>query len=136
MNAVVIHAKPQSYEQVDAPIGPGQPGVEWLQSVVGGCFQVVTAQTGLMRKFGITMWLNEDGKIAELDRNILATAMARACGMIEEADYIAGDVVITGPADDDGETTEVPWPVLASLRAVTPHLEAGAIMVIMVEIPE
>lgn len=51
------------------------------------------------------LYLNEEGKLDNLPYNERATLLTRA--MLSASDLIVGDVVITGPTDDDGETTSV-----------------------------
>ena len=48
------------------------------------------------------MWINDEGKILELPFNAMATAMFHKA--FQTDDYIAGDVVITGGVDKDGNT--------------------------------
>ena len=48
------------------------------------------------------MWLNEEGKINGLQPNVLATLLWNK--MFPNADVIMGDVVITGGADEEGNS--------------------------------
>lgn len=60
--------------------------------------------------FGCVGWLDENGKIANEPkaRNDLATRLAHRFEAIREDDYIAGVLLLTGGADEDGETTSLP----------------------------
>ena len=72
---------------------------DFLSTAVGGMIECVT----LRDKVGEPdMWLNENGKYSGLDQNPTATALW--VGMYDLTDVIMGDVVITGGADDEGET--------------------------------
>jgi len=50
----------------------------------------------------IDMWLNEEGKINGLEPNIIASLIYNK--VFPNFDVIMGDVVITGGADDEGNT--------------------------------
>jgi hypothetical protein len=67
-----------------------------LSESVGGLIECVALAKD------IDMWVNEEGKIAGLDLNPYATRLYHSTfGAI---DLIAGDVVITGGVDDEGNT--------------------------------
>lgn len=68
-----------------------------LQEAVGGWVQAV----GL--KPDLTMWLNEEGKFMQLPHNLKGQAVWDAF-FEEGSDYIVGNIVLTGGADEDGET--------------------------------
>ena len=71
-----------------------------LSMAVGGMIECVS----LHDKIGAPdMWLNEEGKIIELNQNPIATALW--VDMYDLTDVILGDVIITGGADDEGRTT-------------------------------
>lgn len=72
-----------------------------FQRLVGGYIEVVVVPGGLMV-------LDEEGKLKGKDPNIIAT---RLYGL---SDVVVGDAVLVGPADADGEFTELPG-VLAEL---------------------
>jgi len=74
------------------------PDLKTLQQSVGGRIQAVDIFANL------TMWCNEEGKILNLPHNPCAQFIwDSAFGM--HTDYIVGDVVLTGGADDEGEIT-------------------------------
>jgi hypothetical protein len=50
----------------------------------------------------IDMWLNEEGKVNGLEPNIIASLLYNK--VFPNFDVIMGDVVITGGADDEGNT--------------------------------
>lgn len=68
-----------------------------LQEAVGGWVQAI----GL--KDNLTMWLNEEGKLMQLPHNLKGQAVWDAFFQ-EGSDYIVGNIVLTGGADEDGET--------------------------------
>lgn len=68
-----------------------------IQKSVGGYVQVIG-----LPKSKADLWVNEEGKINGLPQNPIATSI-----WVDEfgyTDIICGDVVITGYADDMGET--------------------------------
>ena len=69
-----------------------------LSTTVGGLIECVT----LRDKNFADMWINENGKFSNLEVNPIATALW--FDMYGNTDYICGDVIITGGADDEGET--------------------------------
>jgi hypothetical protein len=67
-----------------------------LSDAVGGLIECVALAKD------IDMWVNEEGKNMGLDFNPHATRLfVHAFGV---TDPIAGDVIVTGGADDEGET--------------------------------
>ena len=75
------------------------PNLENLQAAVGGLIQAVDLAPEL------TMWCNDNGKAMGLPVNPVATALwTRYYG---ETDVIVGNVVFTGGADSEGETTSL-----------------------------
>lgn len=70
-----------------------------LQAAVGGYVEVVH-----LPGVKADMFINEEGKLCGKARNVRATALA---GMLYSGlglgDYIAGDAVITGAPDEDGD---------------------------------
>ena len=68
-----------------------------LQSLVGGYIQAVTLPNG------VTMWLNEEGKLHGLEHNSSAQRLFdRSFGA--GYDLIVGDAVLMGGADEEGDT--------------------------------
>ena len=74
----------------------GVPTLKEMQNFVGGYVECI----GIERPF--MMWLNEEGKLEGQKLNEVASELAFS--HISVSDYIAGNVVITGGADMDGET--------------------------------
>lgn len=69
--------------------------LDTLQTAVGGWVQAIDLATDL------TMWCNEEGKLVGLPHNPYAQHMwDKAFGA--QTDYIVGDIVLTGGADDEG----------------------------------
>lgn len=71
-----------------------------LQSAVGGWIQAVDL------KDGMSMYLNEEGKVHGLDLNPVATKYFEDTYGVG-SDVIVGDVVFTGLPDGNGDTTAV-----------------------------
>lgn len=70
-----------------------------ISDAVGGWIEAVAIAED------ITMWCNEEGKLLNLDVNHHASRLfVHAFGHI---DLIAGDVIITGGADEDGNDTSL-----------------------------
>lgn len=71
--------------------------LEQVQEAVGGLVQAISLDDDL------TMWLNEEGKILKLPHNSFAQHLwDKKFG--EQTDYLVGNIVLTGGADDEGET--------------------------------
>lgn len=71
--------------------------LEQVQKAVGGLIQAIRLDDDL------TMWLNEEGKILKLPHNSFAQHLwDKKFG--EHTDYLVGNIVLTGGADDEGET--------------------------------
>ena len=70
-----------------------------LQDAVGGFIQAVDL-------LGLTMWINEEGKIDDLPFNPFATILWEAA--FGKTDVILGDIVLTGLPDDEGKLTSIP----------------------------
>lgn len=71
--------------------------LEQLQHAVGGYIQAIDLSDEL------TLWCNEEGKIMNLPHNHRAQELwDKVFGA--GTDYIVGDIVLTGGADENGET--------------------------------
>ena len=82
--------------------------LEQMQVAVGGYVQAVDIADD------VTLWCNEEGKMMGLEHNPLAQHLwDRAFGA--GTDYIVGTVVLTGGADDEGETVGLTAEQVASL---------------------
>lgn len=74
-----------------------EDSLQVLQTAVGGWVQAIDLATDL------TMWCNEEGKLNGLPHNPYAQHFwDTAFGA--HTDYIVGDVVLTGGADEEGYT--------------------------------
>ena len=70
--------------------------LETLQGAVGGYVQAIDLGDQ------VTMWCNEEGKMTGLPHNPFGQAFwEKTYG---RTDYIVGDIVLTGGADNEGET--------------------------------
>jgi hypothetical protein len=68
-----------------------------IKNAVGGYFQVIG-----LPKANVDLWVNEEGKLDGLPQNPIATSI-----WVDEygyTDVIVGNVIITGGADEMGET--------------------------------
>jgi hypothetical protein len=75
--------------------------LEKLQKAVGGYVQAIDLCEG------VTMWCNEEGKMMSLPHNPFGQAFWETAFPVSEfgrTDYIVGDIVITGGADNEGDT--------------------------------
>lgn len=96
-----------------APTGTALAG--FVNDMVGGSFEVVRGPAGAW------MYLNEEGKFLHMRENLVATALAHEVGL-SLADWIAGQVVVFGQADDDGWDTSVPEEFLALVEKRGCHI--------------
>lgn len=71
-----------------------------LQGAVGGYVQVIELSDTM------AMWVNEEGKLAELPYNGIATALWEARFGVG-TDVIMGNAVFTGTPDEDGDTQTI-----------------------------
>lgn len=76
--------------------------LDYIQSVVGGYIEAVHVPGFL---HGATLYCNEEGKLNAFASNPRATSLFKP--VLFGSDYIAGDVVIVGPPDRNGEDTPV-----------------------------
>jgi len=70
---------------------------------------------------GTTMWINEEGKYCGVETNEKATWLADK--RIMHGDRIMGDVLFTGGADEDGETTSLSEAWAERLRDFNAHFK-------------
>ena len=81
-----------------------------LQGKVGGWVQAVDLKPNL------TLWCNEEGKMNGLAVNYFATELWES--VYGATDIIVGDVVLTGGADDEGETLGLTDNQIEALKAL------------------
>ncbi|MFM8798702.1 MAG: DUF3846 domain-containing protein [Fluviibacter sp.] len=75
-------------------------GCEALQAEVGGSFDLVTSATG-----ETSFWVNDEGKLTGLPINTVATILLyRLNPVFRGKDFLCGPVVLTGGADENGNT--------------------------------
>jgi acyl-coenzyme A thioesterase PaaI-like protein len=87
-----------------------EPMYRVIQDLVGGDFQVIFTLKDA------SMLLNVESKLLGLDENIVATALARGGMSISMANYIAGQVVVVGLPDREGNETDVPEKFLRTVE--------------------
>lgn len=86
-------------------------GIQALQNAVGGWVEAVGTEEA-------TIWLDEEGKLANKAPNYRATKLARTLGVgLKVHDVIAGDAVVTGFDHDTGENADVPASAVDALGA-------------------
>ena len=74
-----------------------EPGLKFLQTAVGGYIEAVDIAEGM------TMYVNEEGKMSGLAENVVATYLAWNAAAIAPHDWIAGDAIIAGFDFETGE---------------------------------
>lgn len=103
---------------------PKDGQLQWLQGTVGGYIEV-SEQGGTLpgseEPGGVCFVFHEEAKVhGDATLNARATTLwMAACGWAGTepmpGDYLAGTVVLVGPADDEGEQTDLPtaWSMAA-----------------------
>lgn len=84
-----------------------------LQSAVGGWVQAID----LPLSTEVTMWLNEEGKLTGLPHNTTAQKLWDKAFWVG-SDFVVGDVVITGTADEEGATLPLGDDMADRIRAI------------------
>lgn len=105
MKVAVVPADSESpirVEEVD------KINLDFLQKQVAGYIEAIDFMLGGPEDDDplpseVSMYLNEEGKLQGLPYNARATFLASE--VIMAFDYIAGDVVLTGGVDEEGEST-------------------------------
>jgi hypothetical protein len=78
-------------------------GYKDIQHVVGGTFDVIVSESG-----ETSLWFNDEGKLNGMDPNFVATKILwKLRPEFYPNEYLAGPVLITGGADDEGNTLGV-----------------------------
>lgn len=83
---------------------PDKDELDALQGFVGGWIEYVPTEQD------VTLYCNEEGKILNLPPNLLATSLFGA--LLMGGDYLAGDVIVCGPLDDEGYSLPLPESVV------------------------
>lgn len=76
------------------------PDYDTINAAVGGWLEGVPVRD-------VTAYINEEGKLKGLPQNKTATALAHRDEAIYPHDYIAGDMFVAGPLDEDGDITSL-----------------------------
>lgn len=84
------------------PVLTAEETLEDIQRIVGGYVEALSLADDL------TGWINDDGKAMGLPRNARATGFYEALGVGVPGDFIAGPMLLTGPANAEGDETDVP----------------------------
>lgn len=93
---------------------------QMLRDAVDGYIECVAIQEG------IDLWLNEEGKLIGLQPNLVATKLYR--NAYPTNDFIVGDVVITGGADEEGETLGLSETHLMTLQSIVALEQANLVI--------
>lgn len=112
MRAVVIEGESQETRIIDIP---REGALKPLQEAVGGWVECVSLPAN-----GFDLWLNEEGKIMGLLTNEAATRIWES--EYGATDVMAGNVVITGPADDEGYITGLSAVTAERIQSFTAQL--------------
>jgi len=106
MKGIAITAIQIAPGMVGTNIDPWEgEGLHDLQAFVGGLIEAIPTDER------VTLWVNEEGKYQGLPRNRVAENVWRlfdSYGCLASGDYIVGNMLITGPPDAFGRTTDVP----------------------------
>lgn len=94
--AILVPALGEAREVQIPESGEGE--LDELQRLVGGFIELVPTDT-------LTVFCNEEGKIQGLPPNYRATSTFGS--LLMPGDVIAGDVVVLGNLDDDGDTVSL-----------------------------
>lgn len=76
-------------------------GLADYQNVVGGLIESMPL-TGDTDAF-----INEEGKLM-CEPNVFATFLAQVNGRLNAGDFVAGNMIVVGKPDEDGNVTDVP----------------------------
>lgn len=87
--------------------------VDEAQDLVGGDIEVMPTP----RDVNVTVIANEEGKRLGLDANWKATALIRS--HLRPTDFVAGNVIVAGPADPDGELSSLSDEDISTIKELT-----------------
>ncbi len=105
MKALLIHPDGR-VERNDLPTD------QHLTAAVGGFYQAFPLTDGA------DAWCNEDGKATGLPYNLQATRLCHHFQAVVPDDWIVGTLVVTGGADEEGDTLDVPEAVVTAIQQV------------------
>lgn len=97
-----------TFAEYDQPLG-----VLDAQEVVGGDIEMMPTP----RDVNVTVLANEEGKRLGLDANWKATALIRS--HLRPTDFVAGNVIVAGPADPDGELSSLSDEDISTIKELT-----------------
>jgi hypothetical protein len=103
--ALVIHPDGRIEDWAERPTDL----LDALQAACGG-----DVQTTPPLEHGATGWVNEDGIALGLPRNDPGSELMERVPHLP-GDYVKGTMVVTGDADDEGETTAIPAAMAAMI---------------------
>lgn len=94
------------------PDGPGEvrelpQDIRTLQGVVGGYIEAVKTMWDDDGNAQAILWCNEEGKLQNLPVNRRATALWYSLNRGPTGDTLCGTVIVSGPADANGDITPV-----------------------------
>lgn len=85
-------------------------GYRDVQSAVGGMIELIELNKRMIA------YINEEGKINELPRNIRATHLCRENKAIFDWDFIVGPMIVLGPVQPDGDDSSLDDALIRDLQ--------------------
>jgi len=109
----VIRVSDEGFESIEPET---LDGYEPLSNAIGGLIELVPVKPDYWAASAdsdtsLTIWCNEEGKLLGLPFNKTATELWAAVdeyGCVEAGDRLVGTVVVQGPVDENGDTTDCP----------------------------
>ena len=98
------------------------PGYAELSAAIGGYIECVPSNDS------VTIWCNEEGKLNGLPSNDIAVVLWSEFDKYEcinGGDWLVGTIVVQGPIDEDGESTDCPDDVVEIFRHLALTLLPG-----------
>ena len=81
-------------------------GLQSMQEFVGGYIEVLGVDEN---KFGVSVYINEEGRLDELAINMTACLWLMQNNMYPALEHpVHGDVLVLGASDEEGNNTNVP----------------------------
>lgn len=104
MHTILIVVIPADIEKEVGYMTIDSGDLSAMQGLVGGLVQALD-----LNAQKATMWVNENGKNERLPMNQRGTmALWMSDPVWRFQDFVSGDVFLTGPANEEGESTPVP----------------------------
>lgn len=107
-----IYAIIRTTDEIEVYESETAPTYDTLSNAVGGWIEGVPLE-------GVWAYCNEEGKLNGLPTNKIATAISHRDKAIYPTDWICGDMIVTGPIDEEGDETSLD---LQWIEGVRQHL--------------